>query len=47
MTQTSVVTRVVGPNDGLLFELQPKLDSAFDTDVADTRRRKSRRGAPG
>ncbi len=36
MAQTSVVTRVVGPNDGLLFELQPKLDSAFDTDVADT-----------
>lgn len=34
--QTSVVKRVVGPNDGLLFELQPRLDSAFDSQVADT-----------
>ena len=34
--QTSVVTRVVGPNDGLLFELQPKVDAAFDSRVADT-----------
>jgi membrane peptidoglycan carboxypeptidase len=35
-SQTSVVKRVVGPNDGLLFELQPRPDSAFDSVVADT-----------
>ena len=34
--QTSVVSRVVGPNDGLLFDPQPQVDSAFDSLVADT-----------
>jgi membrane peptidoglycan carboxypeptidase len=34
--QTSVVTRVVGPNDGLLFELETQPQSAFDSTVADT-----------
>ena len=31
-----VVTRVVGPNDGLLYEFTPQVDSAFDPAVADT-----------
>jgi len=33
---TSVVKRVVGPNDGLLFDLQPRTQSSFDSAVADT-----------
>jgi membrane peptidoglycan carboxypeptidase len=32
----SVVSKVIGPNDGLLFELAPRTDSAFDATVADT-----------
>ncbi len=36
MAGTSVVLRVVGPNDGLLYEYQPRTSSAFDSDVADT-----------
>ncbi len=31
-----VVTRVVGPNDGLLFEREQVTDSAFEADVANT-----------
>jgi membrane peptidoglycan carboxypeptidase len=34
--QTSVVTRVVGPNGGLLFELEPQVQSVFDSVVSDT-----------
>ncbi len=32
----SVVTKVVGPNDGLLFQLDVKTDTAFEAPVADT-----------
>ena len=35
-TTPSVVKRVVGPNDGLLFDLEPRPTSAFDSTVADT-----------
>ena len=33
---TYVVTRVVGPNDGLLYEKTPDTQSAFEPDVANT-----------
>jgi membrane peptidoglycan carboxypeptidase len=33
---TSVVKRVVGPHDGLLFELEPRTTSTFEPDVANT-----------
>jgi len=33
---TYVVSRVVGPNDGLLFEATPSMTSAFEADVANT-----------
>lgn len=33
---TYVVSRVVGPNDGLLFEATPSTTSAFEADVANT-----------
>jgi membrane peptidoglycan carboxypeptidase len=33
---TYVVTRVVGPNDGLLYEATPDTESAFEPDVANT-----------
>lgn len=32
----SVVKEVVGPNDGLLFQLHPTLQAAFDADTANT-----------
>jgi membrane peptidoglycan carboxypeptidase len=32
----AVVTKVVGPNDGLLYEFSPRVQSAFVPDVADT-----------
>lgn len=34
--QTTVVSRVVGPNDGLLYEFTPTVRAAFDAAVADT-----------
>ncbi len=33
---TSVVKEIIGPNDGLLFQLNPKTDRVFDAPVADT-----------
>jgi membrane peptidoglycan carboxypeptidase len=33
---TTVVKEVIGPNDGLLFELTPKTQAAFDADTANT-----------
>ena len=36
LAETSVVKRVVGPNDGLLFDLQPRTQASFDSAVADT-----------
>jgi membrane peptidoglycan carboxypeptidase len=36
LAETSVVKRVVGPNDGLLFDLQPRTQGSFDSSVADT-----------
>jgi len=33
---TYVVTRVVGPNDGLLYEVAPETQSVFEPDVANT-----------
>lgn len=33
---TTFITRVIGANDGLLFEYQPMLTPAFSTDVANT-----------
>ncbi len=33
---TYVVTRVVGPNDGLLYEVAPQTQSVFEPDVANT-----------
>lgn len=33
---TTFITRVIGANDGLLFEYQPTLTPAFSTDVANT-----------
>ena len=35
-SEPTVVTRVVGPNDGLLYEWQPGPQVAFDPDVANT-----------
>lgn len=35
-TDTTVVTRVVGPNDGLLFDYEPRPSSSFDSPTADT-----------
>ena len=34
--ETSVVKKIVGPNDGLLFELNPKKNRVFEASVADT-----------
>jgi membrane peptidoglycan carboxypeptidase len=34
--QTSVVKEVVGPNNGLLFQLTSKTQAAFDADIANT-----------
>jgi membrane peptidoglycan carboxypeptidase len=34
--ETTVVKEVIGPNGGLLFQLDPRTDSAFDSTVADT-----------
>jgi membrane peptidoglycan carboxypeptidase len=34
--ETSVVSKVIGPNDGLLYEWQPLTESSFDKPVADT-----------
>ena len=36
LAETSVVKRVIGPNDGLLFDLQPRTQGSFDSSVADT-----------
>ncbi len=33
---TTTVSKVVGANGGVLYELEPKASSAFDTDTADT-----------
>jgi membrane peptidoglycan carboxypeptidase len=35
-SQPTVVKKVVGPNEGLLYEFNPKTNSAFDKPVADT-----------
>jgi len=34
--EPTVVTKVVGPNDGLLYEFTPQTAAAFDRDTADT-----------
>ena len=35
-SQTTVIRKVVGPNEGLLYDSTPKTNSAFDKPVADT-----------